>query len=161
MVYYNDKVILFSIDMKAHLSKDEFKYVAVTVMVLEVAAFLIFVFAMLFAILSQLIRDFQISPEAFIFIGFGGIFISLMMMAAAEILQLVMRIEHNTRKENTLLMEQTQVQRAEVKATRSLAAALKKPTKRKTTKKRKPATRKKATVKKVAVKKVKPRKKKK
>lgn len=149
--------------MKAHLTKDEFKYVAVTVMVLEVAAFLIFIFGTLGAIIGQVAPTIPISTTDFILMGFGGIFVSLILMATAEILQLVMRIEHNTRKENTLLMQQTQVQRDEVKATRSIATALKKSSARSTTRKRstrKKATVKKAMVKKPTVKKVKPRKKK-
>lgn len=136
--------------MKSHLYKDEFKFVAVSVMVLEVAAFLIFIFGTLGAILGTYSG---ISTTDFILLGFGGIFISLMLMAVAEILQLVMRIEHNTRKENSLLKKQTEVQMQEVKATKKVVAALaKKPARRK-------AVRKKASVKKPTVRKVKPRKK--
>jgi len=108
--------------MTAHLTKNEFKFVSISVMVLEVAAFLVFIFGTLGAILGTYNG---ISTTDFILLGFGGIFIALMLMAVAEILQLVMRIEYNTRKENTLLMKQTQVQEAEVKATRSLASVFK------------------------------------
>lgn len=141
--------------MRAHLHKDDFKFVAVSVMVLEVASFLIFIFGTLGAILGTYSG---ISTTDFILLGFGGIFIALMLMALAEMLQLVMRIEHNTRKENTLLMKQTQVQKEEVKATKRLATILKSAPTRKVAKKS-PA-RKKAAVKKPTVRKVKPRKKK-
>lgn len=105
--------------MRAHLSKNEFKFVAISVMVLEVAAFLVFVFGTLGAILGTYSG---ISTTDFILLGFGGIFIALMLMAVAEVLQVMMKIEYNTRKENTLLQEQMQVQRA---ATKNVAAALK------------------------------------
>ncbi len=118
--------------MRAHLTKNEFKFVAISVMVLEVAAFLIFIFGTLGAILGT---HSNISITDFILLGFGGIFISLMLMAAAEILQLVMRIEYNTRKENSLMVEGMQVQRAEMRATKSMAsmmrAKVKKPMMRK------------------------------
>ena len=141
--------------MRAHLQKDEFKFVAVSVMVLEVAAFLIFIFGTLGALLGTYSG---ISTTDFILLGFGGIFIALMLMAAAEILQLVMRIEHNTRKENNLLKAQTKVQQEEVKATKSIAKALSKASAKKTTTRRKAASKKKATVKKAKVKKVKAKK---
>jgi len=139
--------------MRAHLSKNEFKFVAVSVMVLEVAAFLIFVFGTLGAILGTYSG---ISTTDFILLGFGGIFVALMLMAIAEILQLVMRIEYNTRKENTLIMEQTKIQQAEVKATKSLASALRRRKPRKLTS-RKTTTRKRAGIKKPRVRKVKAR----
>ncbi len=140
--------------MRAHLHKDDFKFVAVSVMVLEVASFLIFIFGTLGAILGTYSG---ISTTDFILLGFGGIFIALMLMALAEMLQLVMRIEHNTRKENTLIMKQTQVQKEEVKATKKLVSMMKKAPALKTAKK---VVRKKAAVKKPTVRKVKPRKKK-
>jgi len=109
--------------MRAHLSKNEFKFVALSVMVLEVAAFLVFIFGTLGAILGTYSG---ISTTDFILLGFGGIFVALMLMAIAEVLQVLMRIEYNTRKENTLLVQQMQVQQAEVRATKSMASALRK-----------------------------------
>lgn len=108
--------------MRAHLNKNEFKFVAISVMVLEVAAFLIFIFGTLGAILGTYSG---ISTTDFILLGFGGIFIALMLMAIAEVLQVMMKIEHNTRKENSLLQQQMQVQKAEVSATKSVTSALK------------------------------------
>jgi uncharacterized membrane protein YuzA (DUF378 family) len=108
--------------MRAHLNKNEFKFVAISVMVLEVAAFLVFIFGTLGAILGTYSG---ISTTDFILLGFGGIFVALMLMAIAEVLQVMMKIEHNTRKENTLLQQQMQVQKAEVSATKSVASALK------------------------------------
>lgn len=142
--------------MRAHLHKDDFKFVAVSVMVLEVASFLIFIFGTLGAILGTYSG---ISTTDFILLGFGGIFIALMLMAIAEMLQLVMRIEHNTRKENTLTQKQMQVQAEEVKATKKLATLMQKAPARKAAPK-KSSIRKKAAVKKPTVRKVKPRKKK-
>lgn len=98
--------------MRAHLTKKEFKFVAITVMVLEVAAFLVFVFGTLGAILGTYS---SISTTDFIILGFGGIFTALLLMAAAEILQLMMRIEYNTRKENVLLTEEVDIQKQELK----------------------------------------------
>lgn len=109
--------LLFS-TMRAHLTKKEFKFVAISVMVLEVASFLVFVFGTLGAILGTYSG---ISTTDFILLGFGGIFIALILMALAELLQLIMKIEYNTRKENTLLSEELQVEKAEVTATRHLA----------------------------------------
>lgn len=129
--------------MRAHLTKDEFKFVAISVMVLEVAAFLVFIFGTLGAILGTYSG---ISTTDFILLGFGGIFIALMLMAVAEILQVIMRIEYNTRKENTLLVRQTQVQEQEVAVTKSIAAAIKRPFRRTV-----------GSIKKPLVKKVKPR----
>jgi|CXWL01.1.fsa_nt_gi hypothetical protein len=124
--------------MRAHLTKSEFKFVAISVMVLEVAAFLIFIFGTLGAILGTYSN---ISTTDFILLGFGGIFIALMLMAAAEILQLVMRIEYNTRKENNLMMEQMQVQQAEMRATRSMASMMKAKIKKPMVRKMKPRRR--------------------
>lgn len=101
--------------MRAHLTKHEFKFVAISVMVLEVAAFLVFIFGSLGAILGTYSG---ISTTDFILLGFGGIFVALMLMAAGEVLQLIMKIEYNTRKENTLLTQQMQVQKSEVQALR-------------------------------------------
>lgn len=148
--------------MRAHLTKNEFKFVSVTVMVLEVAAFLVFIFGTLGAILGTIKLEQPISTTDFILLGFGGIFIALMLMAMAEILQLVMRIEYNTRKENTLLMKQTQVQLAEVKATKSVASLLRKKPARRAVRKTTPkkAVIKKSVVRKPMAKKMKPRKRK-
>ncbi|GEM_PF-4844183 len=107
--------------MKAHLTKQEFKFVAITVMVLEVASFLIFIFGTLGAILGTYSG---ISTTDFILLGFGGIFVALILMASAEILQLIMKIEYNTRKENTLMQQELQVEQAEVRATKSVASAI-------------------------------------
>lgn len=107
--------------MRAHLTKNEFKFVAIFVMVLEVAAFLIFIFGTLGAILGTYNG---ISTTDFILLGFGGIFVALVLMAVAELLQILMRIEHNTRKENTLLVKQIQAEQQEVRATKSIASAL-------------------------------------
>ncbi|MGE3278242.1 MAG: hypothetical protein AB7J40_00260 [Candidatus Altimarinota bacterium] len=135
--------------MRAHITKNEFKFVAISVMVLEVAAFLVFIFGTLGAILGTYSG---ISTTDFILLGFGGIFVALMLMAVAEILQVMMRIEYNTRKENTLLKQQMQVQQAEVRATKSVASFLKKvsPLKKSSVQ---------AKVKKPAVKKMKPNRK--
>ena len=97
--------------MRAHLTKKEFKFVAISVMVLEVAAFLVFVFGTLGAILGTYS---SISTTDFILLGFGGIFVALLLMAIAEVLQLLMRIEYNTRKENMILAEELGVQKAEL-----------------------------------------------
>lgn len=110
--------------MRAHLTKNEFKFVAISVMVLEVASFLIFVFGTLGAILGTYSG---ISTTDFILLGFGGIFIALILMAAAEVLQVIMRIEYNTRKENTLMMEQMQVQKAEMRAVQKMAGKVSRP----------------------------------
>ncbi|MDF2379046.1 MAG: hypothetical protein P1V18_02365 [Candidatus Gracilibacteria bacterium] len=147
--------------MRSHLRKRDFKFVSISVMVLEVASFLVFIFGTLGAILGTY-RG--IGLDDFIILGFGGIFMSLVLMAMAEVLQIMMRIEHNTRKENLLAMESMEMQRQEVAATKQVAAAIKKPTKRKAASKKKavrkaPAKRK-AAVKRPTVRKVKPRKKK-
>lgn len=139
--------------MRAHLTKNEFKFVAVSVMVLEVAAFLVFIFGTLGAILGTYSG---ISTTDFILLGFGGIFVALMLMAVAEILQVMMRIEYNTRKENTLLKQQTQVQKAEVNVTRTLVAALRK-TRKVTKKATKTIRKRRAAIKKPRVRKVKAR----
>lgn len=110
--------------MRAHLTKNEFKFVAISVMVLEVASFLIFVFGTLGAILGTYSG---ISTTDFILLGFGGIFIALILMAAAEVLQVIMRIEYNTRKENTLMVEQMQVQKAEMRAVQKMASKVSRP----------------------------------
>lgn len=130
-------------------------------MVLEVASFLVFIFGTLGAILGTY-RG--IGLDDFIILGFGGIFMALVLMAMAELLQILMRIENNTRKENMLTMESMEMQRQEVAATKKVAAAVKKPKRKKTTRrkttKKKTTTRRKAAVKKPRVRKVKPRKKK-
>ena len=148
--------------MKAHLTKNEFKFVAISVMVLEVASFLVFIFGTLSAILGTYNN---ISTTDFILLGFGGIFVALILMAAAEVLQIMMRIEYNTRKENSLLAENLGYQRAEVVATKSVASSLKLPNLKKIfgasilrRDSRSGVVRSKALRKKAMVKKIKPRK---
>jgi len=121
--------------MRAHLTKNEFKFVAISVMVLEVASFLVFIFGTLGAILGTYSG---ISTTDFILLGFGGIFVSLVLMAVAEMLQVMMRIEYNTRKENTLMMEQMQVQQ---RANRSVMSVMKAKIKRPMVRKMKPRRR--------------------
>lgn len=108
--------------MRAHLTKNEFKFVAITVMVLEVAAFLIFIFGTLGAILGTYSG---ISTTDFILLGFGGIFIALILMASAELLQVMMKIEYNTRKEINLANQQMKLEQAEVRATKNIVSVLK------------------------------------
>lgn len=141
--------------MRAHLRKNEFKFVSITVMVLEVASFLVFIFGTLGAILGTYSG---IGMDDFILLGFGGIFMALVLMAMAEFLQILMRIEHNTRKENSLIEQQMQVQKQEVAATKSIVAAIKKQSPKKA-KVRKPAEAPvKAAIKKPVVRKIKPKK---
>lgn len=80
--------------MRRHLRKREFKFVGLTVMALEVAAFLTFIFGTLGAVLGTYSG---ISTTDFILIGFGGITVAFLLLSLAEILQVLMKLEFNTR----------------------------------------------------------------
>lgn len=86
--------------MQRHIHKTEFSFISITVMVLEVAAFFVFIFGALGAVYGTYSG---IKTTDFIIIGFGGIVTAFMLLAFAEFLQLLMRIEYNTRKADILL----------------------------------------------------------
>jgi sulfite exporter TauE/SafE len=69
-------------------------------MVLEVAAFFVFIFGALGAIYGTYSG---IRTTDFIVMGFGGIVVAFFLLAFAEFLQLLMKIEYNTRKADVLL----------------------------------------------------------
>ena len=72
-------------------------------MVLEVAAFFVFVFGALGAIYGTYSG---IRTTDFILLGFGGVIIAFVLLSFAEFLQLLMKIEINTRKADVLLAKE-------------------------------------------------------
>ena len=89
--------------MQRHIHKMEFSFISITVMVLEVAAFFVFIFGALGAIYGTYSG---IQTTDFIIIGFGGVAVAFMLLAFAEFLQLLMKIEYNTRKADILLAKE-------------------------------------------------------
>ena len=83
--------------MHRHLRKKHFNYLAMSVMILEAAAFLVFIGATFSSILGVAFYNLNVFDSRFIIIGFGGVFASFMLMAIGELLQIAMKIEFNTR----------------------------------------------------------------
>jgi hypothetical protein len=84
-------------------------------MVLEVAAFFIFIFGALGAIYGTYSG---IRTTDFIILGFGGVVSAFMLLAFAEFLQLLMKIEYNTRKADVLLAKELKAITRKRKTTR-------------------------------------------
>jgi hypothetical protein len=95
-----------------HYTKMSFRFISLTVMALEVAAFLVFLFGSLGAILGTYSG---ISTTDFILLGFGGIFAAFVLLAGAEILQVLLKIEFGVRKSDGLVQQELDIMRAEEK----------------------------------------------
>ena len=84
--------------MKRHYLKTDFNVISVTVIALEVLAFIIFILGIsLIAFNMFLFPPFFTSFGAII-MSLGATMIAFTLLATAELLQLLMRIEVNTRK---------------------------------------------------------------
>lgn len=86
--------------MQRHLYKQEFSFIALSVMVLEVMAFFVFIFGALGAIYGTWSG---IQTVNFLLVGLIGIIAAFILLAFAEFLQLLMKIEYNTRRADVLL----------------------------------------------------------
>jgi hypothetical protein len=93
-----------------HYTKKQFKYVSLTIMGLEVAAFLVFLFGTLGAVLGTYSG---ISTTDFILLGFGGIVVAFLMLTGAEMLQLLMKIEFGVRKTDSLVAQEIELIKSE------------------------------------------------
>lgn len=82
--------------MQRHIQKHEFNFIAITVMLLEVAAFIIFTIGALVTIYGAWVG--VTTLEFFTVTGIGAVVASFFLLAFAEFLQLLMKIEYNTRK---------------------------------------------------------------
>jgi hypothetical protein len=106
-------IILHEKTMQRHANKNDYNFISISVMVLEVAAFFIFIFGALGAIYGTYSG---IQTTDFIVIGFGGVALAFTLLVFAELLQLLMKIEINTRKADILLAKEV---KAMTKASRS------------------------------------------
>jgi len=87
--------IIYSI-MKSHEKKEDFYAVGVTVVALNFVSALIFISSAIFPVIFLLREEIKITN--FILFSLGGIAFSLLTLASAEILQIFLKIEFNTRK---------------------------------------------------------------
>lgn len=114
--------------MHRHHHKKEFNVVAVTVMVFEVLGFSIFLFGIIGAVYNMFFDPPILTLWGFLIVVLGCTIIAFLMLAMAEFLQLLLKIEVNTRKTELLL---------EVDKPSAKKVVAKKPATRKTTRKKK------------------------
>lgn len=89
--------------MLKHQHKREFNVISVTVMVFEVLAFSVFLFGVMGAIANMFVSPPILTLWGFLILVLGGTTIAFFLLAIAEFLQLLLKIEYNTRKTEQIL----------------------------------------------------------
>ena len=84
--------------MKRHFLKKDFSVVATSVIALEVLAFVVFIFGVTAAVYNMFLNPPLLTIWGFLFVVLGATIISFVLLVAAEFLQLILKIEVNTRK---------------------------------------------------------------
>jgi magnesium-transporting ATPase (P-type) len=84
--------------MKRHHSKINFNIVSVTVIVFEVLAFIVFILGISLTVYNMFLLPPIFTNFGVILMLIGTIIISFLLLGFAEFLQLLMKIEVNTRK---------------------------------------------------------------
>ena len=85
--------------MKRHYTKSDFNVVATTVIALEVMAFLVFLLGMSLAVYNMFLFPPIFTTVGIIYVVVGSTIASFLLLGCAEFLQLLLKIEVNTRKE--------------------------------------------------------------
>jgi len=84
--------------MKRHYSKVDFNVVSMTVIALEVLAFIVFILGVSLAVYNMFLLPPIFTNFGVILMLVGTIMVSFMILGFAEFLQLLLKIEVNTRK---------------------------------------------------------------
>ena len=84
--------------MKRHESKVTFSVMAVTVIVLEVLSFLVFIAGLSLAVYNMFALPPIFTSLGVIVVAIGATTAAFLLLAIAEFLQLLLKIEFNTRK---------------------------------------------------------------
>ena len=100
--------------MNRHLAKTNFPVMGLTVIALEILAFFVFILGVGLAILNMLSSLPIFTPIGIIVIVLGVLVSAFIILAFAEFLQLLLKIEVNTRKEVTPVVEKVVVPQAKV-----------------------------------------------
>ena len=114
--------------MNRHYHKKDFNVVAVTVMVFEVLGFSVFLFGVLGAIYNMFFDPPLLTLWGFLLLVLGATIIAFFLLALAEFLQLLLKIEVNTRKTEAVLEKNVKapVKKSSVKKTATKRTAKKK-----------------------------------
>ena len=91
--------------MKRHYNKNDFNVVAVTVIVFEVLAFSVFLFGIISAVYNMFFNPPILTLWGFLIVVLGATIIAFFLLTIAEFLQLLLKIEVNTRKAEAILEE--------------------------------------------------------
>jgi len=98
--------------MNRHYSKKDFNVVAVTVIVFEVLAFSIFLFGIISAVYNMFFNPPILTIWGFLLVVLGATIIAFFFLTIAEFLQLLLKIEVNTRKTELMLEKTTTKKKA-------------------------------------------------
>lgn len=120
--------------MKRHHYKQDFQMIAITVISLEILAFLVFITAASMVVFNMFLDIPLFSNLGVIMLFVGGIVSAFVLFAIAEFLQLLMKIEVNTRKTEEIL--EASMKKTSVKDLVEKKAPAKKPTMKKTSTKK-------------------------
>ena len=88
-------------NMLRHTNKIDFQFIALTVMILEVASLIVFTSGVAVAIFGT--WWFADQALNFVLFGFVMVVVSFFTLVSAEFLQLLMKIEYNTRKPESMV----------------------------------------------------------
>jgi len=89
--------------MKRHHKKNDFNVIAVTVISLEVLAFISFIVGMSLAVYNMFMIPPILTNIQLILLVTGSLIVAFILLASAEFLQLLLKIEVNTRKTEKIL----------------------------------------------------------
>ena len=104
--------------MRRHYHKTDFNVVSVTVIVFEVLAFSVFLFGIIGAVYNMFFRVPLLTLWGFLILVLGSTIIAFFMLTFAEFLQLLLKIEVNTRKPEQMVETVTVKKVAPKKTTR-------------------------------------------
>jgi len=100
--------------MQRHLHKKEFNVVAITVMVFEVLGFSVFLFGIIGAVYNMFFDPPLLTLWGFLILVLGATIISFFLLGVAELLQLLLKIEVNTRRTELFLEQREEPKKAVV-----------------------------------------------
>jgi len=84
--------------MKRHLTKTDFSVIAITVISLEVLAFIVFILGAALVVYNMFLFPPLFTSIGIIVLILGVVITAFLLLATAEFLQLILKIEVNTRK---------------------------------------------------------------
>ncbi len=91
--------------MDRHYTKTDFPVIGLTVIALEILAFLIFVLGLALAVFNMMASMPIFTPIGIIILVLGVVISAFIILAFAEFLQLLLKIEVNTRGKTAVMTE--------------------------------------------------------